>query len=136
MSSFSVYSQPPVSQYGPDQNYTSYNPWDPPAMTGAAAAGAYAGANSIGGKRDSSNYQISRPPGSVPPVRVNPYLAPGQVILSYGGSVAASETAGSSSSRSDVYTTKPTNASEEKRRLALASRAEEEPEEAPPTYST
>lgn len=155
MSSFSGYSQPPVSQYGPDHSNTSYNPWDPPAMAGEAAAGAYAGANSVGGKRD-SNYRLAAAPESVPPVRANPYLAPGQIMLSYSGSAAPSQTvsinynshfcgvllrisyyqAGSSSSRSDVYTTKPTYVSEEKRRLALTSRSEEEPEEAPPIYST
>lgn len=134
MSSFSGYSQPPVSQYGPNHSYTSYNPWDPPAMAGEAAAGAYAGANSVG-KRD-SNYRLAAAPESVHPVRANPYLAPGQIMLSYSGSAAPSQTAGSSSSRSDVYTTKPTYVSEEKRRLALASRSEEEPEEAPPIYST
>lgn len=91
MSSFSGYSQPPVSQYSPDHDYASYNPWDPPAMAGAATAGAYAGTNSDVGKRE-SNYQLAPAPGSVPAVRANPYLAPGQIVLSYGGSVAASET--------------------------------------------
>jgi len=137
MPSFSEQGQP-GAQYGPDQRYQSYNPWDHSSAmasvaAAAAAGGAYTSSNSDVGNRKSS-YQAP-PAGTGPAVGTNSFSAPGQIVLSYGGSnVAPSETAGSSTSRSDVYTTKASDASEEKRRLALAYREEEEQEEAPPTY--
>lgn len=143
------------SQYGSDRPYSSYNSSSAMASGVAAAAtgGAHVGASLPGVANGSGNMADSYGAFGGPNPHTDPFLAaPGQIVLSYGGAASDSgvsyfhpifpsrhsrilSQAGSSSSRSDVYTTKPLTAAAEKRRLALAHREEEQEEEAPPSYS-
>ncbi|KAF9063326.1 hypothetical protein BDP27DRAFT_241398 [Rhodocollybia butyracea] len=151
-----------VSQYGHPSNHTSYSPYDAQHASTASALAAATAAAAAGGAHlpypgeNSSNPAESRPPTVLPSAPQSFLAAPGQVVLSYAGAGASAVPdssvglsfcedfscsdllffkAGSSSSRSDVYTTKPSDASDEKRRLALAYRSEEEVDEPPPEYS-
>ncbi|KAJ4495353.1 hypothetical protein C8R41DRAFT_290300 [Lentinula lateritia] len=148
------------SQYGSDRAFSSHNPWDSSsAMASGVAAAAMGGAHlgsslpHHGVVNGSGNMADSYGAFGGPNPHTDSFLAaPGQIVLSYGGAASDSgvryfhpifpsshsrilSQAGSSSSRSDVYTTKPLTTAAEKRRLALAHREEEQEEEAPPSYS-